>query len=167
VREWKTLGTNKKEYERLYREANQERRRERNRANYAAKKEKYRAKQRAWWVANKEKALRASKAWRKTNPTKVKRHKRAANLKKKYSITLAQYEVMQESQRGLCAICNRPETNTYRGKPIALSVDHCATTGKVRGLLCADCNTSIGKFDHSPERLRAAAVYLERYKQNG
>jgi hypothetical protein len=42
-----------------------------------------------------------------------------------------------------------------------LGVDHCHQTGKVRGLLCRDCNLSIGHMKDSVERLKAAIKYLE------
>ena len=44
----------------------------------------------------------------------------------------------------------------------ALCIDHDHTTGKVRGMLCHDCNTSLGKFRDNPDILRKAADYLER-----
>ena len=42
-------------------------------------------------------------------------------------------------------------------------IDHCHTTGLVRGLLCNSCNLVLGAVGESPDRLRALAVYLERY----
>ncbi len=40
-------------------------------------------------------------------------------------------------------------------------VDHDAQTGQVRGLLCTDCNLSIGKMRHDIATLKAAILYLE------
>ena len=51
-----------------------------------------------------------------------------------------------------CAICYGP----------AQAVDHCHHTGKVRGVLCHACNTSLGKMHDSPAFLRRAAEYLEK-----
>jgi len=43
-----------------------------------------------------------------------------------------------------------------------LDVDHCHTTGEVRGLLCNRCNTGIGQFKDNPNILRSAARYLDK-----
>lgn len=74
-----------------------------------------------------------------------------------YGLTLEQYAEMEKSQDGKCWICHLPEKLGQR-----LSVDHDAETGAVRGLLCRDCNRGIGLLRHDPERLRRAALYLER-----
>ncbi len=66
---------------------------------------------------------------------------------------------MLATQGGRCAIC---ETDEPRGRHSTFNVDHNHETGVVRGLLCCDCNLSIGKLGDDPARLRAAADYLER-----
>ena len=46
-------------------------------------------------------------------------------------------------------------------------MDHDHSTGKVRGILCYNCNTAIGHAMDSPERLTSLATYLrEHQKQN-
>lgn len=82
------------------------------------------------------------------------------NLKRKYGMTSEEYEAMSAEQGHVCAICGEPETLVRKGQAERLSVDHCHTTGEVRGLLCAHCNHGIGKFKDSPELLRAALAYL-------
>jgi hypothetical protein len=42
------------------------------------------------------------------------------------------------------------------------AIDHCHTTGAVRGTLCHQCNTALGNFKDSPELLRRAALYVEK-----
>ena len=59
-----------------------------------------------------------------------------------------------------CEICGKPEEE--EGKRLAL--DHCHKTDKLRGRLCGDCNTTLGKFKDDPMLLRKAADYLERHK---
>lgn len=68
---------------------------------------------------------------------------------------------MLEGQNHVCAICSRPET---RGKTKYLSVDHCHTTGKVRGLLCAKCNTVLGYMNDNPDYLTKAMEYLKKHE---
>lgn len=80
--------------------------------------------------------------------------RREAKLRKKYGITGAEYNAMREEQEGSCLIC--------RGRPDVLVVDHCHKTGRVRGLLCASCNTALGYLYDSPEVASAAAEYLLR-----
>ncbi|MGW3290764.1 endonuclease VII domain-containing protein [Streptomyces sp. NPDC001002] len=59
---------------------------------------------------------------------------------------------MVASQMGLCGICL---------KAPAVHVDHCHKTGRVRGVLCFNCNSAIGKLGDDPDAVRRAAVYLE------
>ena len=84
---------------------------------------------------------------------------RAMELRKRFGIEPAQYEALLEQQRGGCAICAAEPTAEKWG---VLHVDHCHSTGLIRGLLCARCNVGLGQFNDSPDRLRAAADYLDR-----
>jgi len=83
-------------------------------------------------------------------------------LLKQYGMTKEQYEVMLKSQGGKCAICRRTEREKGTSKWLLhLSVDHCHKTGKVRGLLCRQCNSAIGRLQDDPSIVRRAADYLE------
>lgn len=79
----------------------------------------------------------------------------------KFRLTEQDYEDMLFKQDGRCALCRRPETLRMRGKLRRLAVDHCHKSGKVRGLLCCDCNQGIGKLRDDPKLLRKAADYIE------
>ena len=81
--------------------------------------------------------------------------------KRKFGITPEKYAELFKSQNGACAICKQPETATRLGKVKALSVDHCHKTSVIRGLLCSDCNTGIGKLKDDPKVLQSAIQYLE------
>ncbi len=96
-------------------------------------------------------------ARRKRNPEATKNE----CLKRDFGITLSQYKVMLSNQHGVCAICSQPETATYRGRLRHLSVDHCHATGKIRGLLCNDCNVGLGWFKDDSTRMRLAADYID------
>ena len=80
-------------------------------------------------------------------------------IRKVYLITKDQQFV---HQRGLCAICEKPEVNKdAKGKIKWLSVDHNHVTGELRGLVCYRCNTALGKFGDSIVTLQSAIKYLE------
>lgn len=82
-------------------------------------------------------------------------------LKRKFNMTLEQYDQMFEQQNGVCAICGLKETRKNQWGTTRLSVDHNHKTGKVRGLLCGQCNTVLGLVYDSRETLLRAAIYLE------
>jgi hypothetical protein len=88
---------------------------------------------------------------------------RDGERKRKFGITPERYSEMFQSQNGVCAICKQPETATRLGTLKALSVDHCHKTGAIRGLLCSDCNTGIGKLKDDPSVLQSAIRYLTKF----
>lgn len=75
-----------------------------------------------------------------------------------FGITIEDYKQMNEEQGGKCAICGSEIGDAMGNR---LYVDHNHKTGKVRGLLCSDCNFGIGKFRDSPELMKKAIRYLE------
>jgi hypothetical protein len=85
--------------------------------------------------------------------------KRDYGLRRLYGIGQEQWEVILASQGGGCAICGTTEW----GKK-GPQTDHCHTTGRVRGVLCQPCNTTLGQSREDPARLRAAAAYLETFQ---
>lgn len=100
------------------------------------------------------------RVWRKNNPERAKSH----NLRKSYGIDLKEYERLVAAQQGMCAICSSPETTKDKdGGPRMMPVDHDHKTGKVRALLCTQCNRGLGMFTDSIEKLRAAVDYLEKH----
>lgn len=86
-------------------------------------------------------------------------------LKRHYGLSRAEYQALNDAQNGTCAICKGAEKLTLRGRKAALAVDHCHLSGRVRGLLCADCNRAIGMLNDDPTILRAAIAYLEKHQQ--
>ena len=83
---------------------------------------------------------------------------RDRHLKRKFGISSTDYDSMLASQGGGCAICGATECSSGA----ALAVDHCHRTGKVRGILCRDCNTTLGKFNDDRNRFLKAIDYLDR-----
>lgn len=90
--------------------------------------------------------------------TKKQTRERATDLRlqREFGITLEQYTAVLKHQGGKCAICKRP-VKDFKNR---LSVDHCHTTGLVRGLLCWGCNKAIAVFKDDVDRLNHAATYL-------
>ena len=81
---------------------------------------------------------------------------RKSKLKRAFGLTLEQYDEMLAAQGGVCAICGSDKP-AGRG---AFIVDHCHITGRIRGLLCTQCNTGIGHLRDSISILKQAITYL-------
>ena len=73
-------------------------------------------------------------------------------IKRKYGLSPEKHEAMKVMQDGDCMICGERE---------GTHVDHNHSTGKVRGLLCSQCNSAIGLMNDNPDVLKAGADYLE------
>ena len=63
---------------------------------------------------------------------------RRKNMQNRLGISLEEYADILKTQGGVCAICHNPP------KSIHLAVDHCHTTGDIRGILCSSCNIALG-----------------------
>lgn len=100
---------------------------------------------------------KATQEWAEANPTAWERHKRKSYLKRKYGITPEEADSLFASQDGRCAICGATEGDS-RG--FRMHIDHCHTTGVVRGVLCNLCNAGLGNFRDDPGLMRKAIAYL-------
>jgi len=111
---------------------------------------------------NAKKHAERSKQYRLLHPDR----RRNVILKNKYGITLEQFNEILMTQNGVCACCKKPETkiNNQTKKVQPLSVDHCHETGKVRGLLCDVCNTTLGKIKENISTLGSMIDYLLKNK---
>lgn len=99
--------------------------------------------------------LRASQRYHATPVVERRRRNREMQLRRYYSLTPAEFQAMRDLQEGRCRSCG-----DLPGKK-GLCVDHHHESGRVRGLVCNNCNLGLGHFKDSPERLRLAAAYLE------
>ena len=110
-----------------------------------------------------------AKVYESANREKIKKRKVAYNAKnrerkkwwfilKTYGLTQDAYIEILKSQCGACAICGKTEEGSGR----ALSVDHNHDTGKVRGILCSDCNVGLGLFRDDIQCLHNAIDYLSQ-----
>lgn len=78
-----------------------------------------------------------------------------------YGLKRPEYDRMLADQGGVCAICGTDNWGNNRGP----SVDHDHVTGKIRGLLCANCNSSLGFLRDSIEVATRVVQYLRRHKE--
>ena len=120
---------------------------------------KRREYQRKWRLANKDKINAYHKLYRKQFPEKVHvwdhKNRKAKQLWAVYRIRKEDYDRVLAAQENTCAICHVEFTKNRMPH-----VDHCHETGKLRGLLCPQCNTGIGQFQEEPVFLTKAAFYL-------
>lgn len=86
-------------------------------------------------------------------------YRRAARL----GLTEEQVAIMEEACGNLCEICGKPEhVLGPSGSVKALAVDHDKETGKVRGLLCNNCNRGLGLMGHDVTYMERALAYLRK-----
>jgi hypothetical protein len=103
--------------------------------------------------------IAASKVWYKAN--------REAQLRyvflKKYGITWEERDALLAAQGGCCKLCRSPD---HAAGDKGWHTDHDPTKQKgepgfIRGILCSNCNTGLGKFKHNTKLMDRATVYLE------
>lgn len=107
------------------------------------------------YINNKSYYAKQTMIYQKNNPEK--RH--GYRLVAKYGITTEIYNKMLEEQDYKCKICKT--VNSGSSNKRKLSVDHNHSTGKVRGLLCDNCNKSLGLLKDSIDTLKNMIDYLQ------
>jgi len=95
------------------------------------------------------------KMYKQKHTKKHQKQNRSSYLVRKYNMTLEDYNKLYQKQRGKCIICGRWQPKLY--------VDHDHTTGKVRALLCNECNVGIGCLQDSSKICSKAVKYLKKY----
>lgn len=91
------------------------------------------------------------KAYRDANPGRW----RHSHLKNNYNIDEVEFHAMKQAQNGICLICESTSIDEN------LAIDHCHKTGRLRGLLCKQCNFAMGQFGDNASLLRRAAEFLD------
>lgn len=109
----------------------------------------------------KECDTKAGKNYRKKNTKALSDSRRKANYKHKYGVTTDQVDQMVADQSNKCAICGEEGFKMSNKVKHKLVLDHCHTSGKVRGMLCNNCNRGLGLFQDNTEYLKNAITYLE------
>ena len=100
-------------------------------------------------------ASMARAKWKQDDPKRCAASHRKSLLKRRYGITLEQYDQMLNEQNGVCAICGGVNKGGWR-----LAVDHDHNTGEIRGLLCQNCNRRVGDLENNPVLFRSIINYL-------
>ena len=118
----------------------------------------------AWDRRNRERLAEMQRARYKADPEKYRAYFRNWRVKKVYGITPAQYEQTLSDQGGVCAVCGRVPNGSSRMEKTLL-IDHDHETGKIRGLLCNNCNSGMGIMGDTEEHLLAALAYLRKHKE--
>lgn len=94
--------------------------------------------------------------WRAANPDKAKevakRSQRKRHLSSTYGMSVDEYDALLEKQGGVCPLCQRELKRP--------SIDHCHSTGKIRGILCRHCNSSLSVFENDPDAIYRLIAYL-------
>ena len=91
------------------------------------------------------------------NSPKLKERAKWRHIKSKFKLNKEQWTAMFDSQDGKCDICSTSIDHSAH-------VDHCHSTNKIRGLLCAGCNKGLGYFRDSADTLVLASQYLKRFQ---
>lgn len=109
--------------------------------------------------------------WRKANESyynKTMRDYQAANplqrddcdLKRKYGVSRKWFDDTLKAQDSKCAVCKKPNSSIKR----RLAVDHHHDSGKVRGIVCYNCNRALHAFDDI-DLFNSIMTYLSKYKE--
>ncbi len=149
----------------------------RSRQYHYAHREQQLARMKARYEAHREEILARAAEYRRNNPEKVNAYNKKwyaahpgigteRHRKYKYGLAPEEFSDLLARQQGCCAIC-RVDITQWSGKRSPVHVDHSHATGQVRGLLCRDCNTALGILKDDPDRLRAAAKYIEDHLSTG
>lgn len=126
-----------------------------------ANKEKIRAANGAYRQANREADIARKKVYREANDERIRAYNTEYQCRK-YGISLSRYREMMAECGGRCSCCRIAFSTMFNE---TACIDHCHSTGAVRGLVCRRCNFIMGNADDNAKILRACIRYLERAKR--
>jgi hypothetical protein len=95
---------------------------------------------------------------------KMRAYGKDYHLKRSYGLSREEHTQLLIKQNHKCGICGIDEKEAFRSK---LYVDHCHNSGKIRELLCHNCNTSLGLLKESIPTLTKAIAYLDKHRIQG
>ena len=173
----------RKEYNHRYYLAHHEKRAGQNHEWNLSHRERMLVLGREWHLAHREEEHEKSCAYRLAHREEIKAHRRVYGLahpetiaalarknrlKGLYEITLDEYNALLATQGGKCAICGKENSGTKNksGEYQPMFVDHDHATGKIRGLLCRNCNVILGWMESTgwTDREALLRAYLQIHK---
>ena len=138
---WRKKYPNKvKEYNEKYRKENVEKRKE-------------------YYLRTRDKRIEYTKRYSREHRKELNLRNRKRVLKKYYGLSVEDYQVKFDNQKGLCAICGNSQIKN-------LVVDHNHQTGKVRGLLCRSCNLALGNLKESLKSAEGLVKYINSHVED-
>lgn len=120
-------------------------------------RDKYKENGKQFYKENRDKIIATRRKWEGKNRERIKGYK----LKYKYGLTMQEFYNMIAEQGGTCSICKKPDWGA--AGPI---VDHDHKTGRVRGILCKNCNSMLGLSGDNKDNLMSAVHYLYNSEGN-
>lgn len=147
-----------------YYEKNAEKVRERRRKYYAENIEIERVRRAELYASNPEFYREKSRKWRSANRETFLASAQRSNYKHHYGMSVEERDEKFAEQGFVCAACGADTPGSRRG--FGWHIDHNHKTGKVRGILCRRCNSTIGHAEECTERLANLIKYLERYSDS-
>jgi hypothetical protein len=145
---------NPEQYKASYKKQNEQR--------YERDKSEGFARQKAYREKNKDRIKTRMRSWASANRARLNAYRMRQHYKNKYGLTPEEKVELLISQDNRCACCNSDSPNHKQG----WVVDHCHSSGKVRGILCQPCNLTLGKVKESKQHLQKLIEYLERHSRN-
>jgi hypothetical protein len=118
------------------------------------------AASRSWQQRNQDRVKERRRRYYESDKAAQRERTRRATYMRKYGITVEQYDEMLALQGDRCAICRISSAEHVKTRQQILAVDHDHKTGKVRGLLCTQCNTALGLFRDNSAFLIGAIYHL-------
>lgn len=135
---------------------------------YGKTKEEHRAYMGWWRNLNREDYNKKRLEWSRGHKERRKLQARRSFLLKQFGITIEDYEKLLQKHNHQCEICRnkfkkvKDKENRVRQDTC---IDHCHKSGKIRGLLCLNCNSALGYFKEDVDILKGAIKYLRKYKE--
>lgn len=124
-------------------------------------REDIRSKGKQWQLENPERTKELSRNYYLRNKDSHNKRSSENRLIRTLGITQEEYDDIMKEHDGRCDICHTTEPGGPHKK---FNLDHDHSTGKLRGILCRRCNTSLGQFEDSVTLMKKAISYLEYHE---